>query len=133
MVESFPQTELSKAYSEEGEVRCGALGLVWNLDHDTIQFDVRIPVKDFTPRGVLSINHAVWDPLGLLSPLLIQGRILQRKMFQAREGKPKGVAVQWDAPLNYEFYQEWCDFLTAISHLETISFPRAYFTNSVLL
>ena len=132
VVQSFPVSELNKAYSEEGEILCGALGLVWSVDADSFKFDIQVPDKEFTPRGVLSVNHSVWDPLGLLCPLLIQGRILQRKMFEARQGKHKGVAVDWDAPLGMEHYQEWCVFKSSLTVLGTLSFPRAYYSDGVV-
>ena len=132
VIGSFPESELSKAYAEEGEVLCGALGLVWSLESDTFKFTLQIPDKDFTPRGVLSVNHSVWDPLGLLSPLLLKGRLLQREMFEDRQGKPKGVAVQWDAPLEMKYFQKWCDFKDSLTILDTISFPRAYYSPAVV-
>ncbi|MEL6805498.1 MAG: hypothetical protein AAFO91_17150, partial [Bacteroidota bacterium] len=132
VIESFPESERSKAYAEDGEVTCGALGLLWSLDADSFRFDIKIQEKDFTPRGVLSINHSVWDPLGLLSPMLLQGRVLQRAMFDDRQGQSKGVAVQWDAPLGAAMYQDWREYVDSLNCLGSISFPRAYYTKDVV-
>ena len=37
------------------------------------KFEIDLPDKDFTPRGILSTNHAIIDTPGFLSPIILQG------------------------------------------------------------
>lgn len=117
---------MNKIFQEEGSYVCGALGLEWNVKEDVLKFRIEVPEKKFTPRGVLSINHCVYDPLNWSTPLIFKGRVLQRKMFDARKKKPKGIAVQWDEPLPPQFLLEWNDFLASLQLLDQIKIPRPY-------
>ena len=132
VVSHFPCSELAKGYSEDKEIVSGALGLLWNIDHDKFQFKIDLPSKNFTPRGVLSINHSIFDPLGLLSPVIFQGRILQREMFDARQGCKKGVAVNWDEPLRSEYLNQWLAYIDSLSEINSVSFPRSYYPEALV-
>ena len=56
-----------------------SLGFVWNLEMDAFTFKVTLPEKPFTRRGVLSIANSVYDPLGFVVPVMLEGRkILQQ-------------------------------------------------------
>lgn len=50
-----------------------SLGLIWETEEDTFPLSVATPDKLFTRRGVLSWVNSLFDPLGLLSPVTIQG------------------------------------------------------------
>ncbi|XP_028407838.1 uncharacterized protein LOC114530418 [Dendronephthya gigantea] len=45
-----------------------SLGIVWNLQKDTISFRISLPEKPFTRRGVLAVINSIYDPLGLVIP-----------------------------------------------------------------
>ena len=47
----------------------------WDLEEDAFTFQVALPNKPFTHRGVLSIVNSVYDPLGLTVPILLEGRL----------------------------------------------------------
>ena len=47
--------------------------------------------KPFTRRGVLSTVNSLYDPLGFLAPITIQGRLLLRDLTKQAE--------DWDTPL----------------------------------
>ena len=51
VIESFPESEWSKEYQEEGEVLCGALGLVWNVDLDLLLSISPYPLRTSHPEG----------------------------------------------------------------------------------
>ena len=56
-----------------------ALGVYWCVENDTLGFRISLQDKPLTRRGVLSTVSSIYDPLGLASPFLLEGRrILQR-------------------------------------------------------
>jgi len=55
-----------------------ALGIHWNVEHDTINFVTSNKEQPDNRKGVLSFIATVYDPLGFASPLLLPGRELIR-------------------------------------------------------
>lgn len=53
-----------------------SLGLHWDLDSDCFTYRVQEERKPFTRRGVLSTVNSLYDPLGFVSPVTIQGKAL---------------------------------------------------------
>lgn len=55
-----------------------ALGAQWNVEHDTFTFSMEVKQQPTTRHSILSIVNSVYDPLGLLAPIILTGkRILQ--------------------------------------------------------
>lgn len=77
-----------------------SLGLCWKVTTDTfITFAVADTNKLFTRRGVLSIVNSLFDPLGLVAPVFIQGRTLLQELSA-------GVG-DWDMLLPKYKISEW--------------------------
>lgn len=57
------------------------LGLLWEIRKDTFIFSASTIIKPFTRRGVLSTVNSVFDPMGMLAPVTIQGRALLRELW----------------------------------------------------
>jgi len=55
-----------------------SLGLRWDLQTDSFSFCVSDEEKPFTRRGILSTVNSVYDPLGFVAPITIQGKALVR-------------------------------------------------------
>ncbi|KAM3833848.1 cohesin subunit SA-2-like [Diretmus argenteus] len=71
-----------------------SLGLCWEIASDTFTFAVSASNKPFTRRGVLSTVNSLFDPLGLVAPVTIQGRALLRELTVDMS--------DWDIPLPEE-------------------------------
>ena len=54
------------------------LGLPWDKKRDTIQVSFPSQAADTTKRGILGKIAKVYDPLGLVSPLTLCGKMLYR-------------------------------------------------------
>ena len=100
-----------------------SLGLYWNLESDTFTFKVSNDEKAFTRRGVLSTINSIFDPLGFVSPVTIQGKIILRKLMIE--------SVNWDEPLTEDFRQEWEQWRTSLTSLENVMIRRMYTPISV--
>lgn len=92
------------------------LGLEWCIERDVIEFKNNMSTKASTRRGILSTVSQIYDPLGLLSPFILQGRIVMQKACS--EGKP------WDEDVTPELKEEWLSWTKQLKNLETIQLPR---------
>ncbi|XP_034076932.1 uncharacterized protein LOC117549272 [Gymnodraco acuticeps] len=98
------------------------LGVTWSITADTFMFQVAAEQKPFTRRGVLSTVNSIYDPLGFLTPVTIQGRLLLRELsIQAEE---------WDSPLPKGMEVDWDRWRESLQDLKDLKIPRAYTTIS---
>ncbi|KAI3375807.1 hypothetical protein L3Q82_004089 [Scortum barcoo] len=95
-----------------------SLGLNWNLRTDCFLFSASDEVKPFTWRGVLSIINSLYDPLGFVAPVTIQGKAILRELT-AENG-------DWDAPLPPEMEEAWMLWRASLSELASLSIFRPY-------
>lgn len=95
-----------------------SLGISWNILTDTFTFQVQEDNKPFTRRGVLSTINSIFDPLGYLSPVTIQGRSLLRQLTME--------SGEWDSPLPENLKAEWLKWKGSLSCLQELQIPRCY-------
>ena len=70
------------------------LGVRWLVQENSFIFNVSLPDKPLTRRGILSALNSLFDPLGLVSPLTLEPKLLLQTLYS------KGLS--WDDPLNKE-------------------------------
>ncbi|XP_060761029.1 uncharacterized protein LOC132870982 [Neoarius graeffei] len=97
-----------------------SLGVKWSLMLDHLTFHVPQDESPYTRRGVLSMVNSLFDPLGFLAPVTIQGRLLLREL--------SAQASDWDSPLPEEMREKWTEWRSSLSHLSSIHVPRTYFS-----
>ena len=51
-----------------------ALGILWNIEADTLEIKIAIKEKPLTRRGMLSTLTSIYDPLRLGAPFLLKGK-----------------------------------------------------------
>jgi hypothetical protein len=77
-----------------------ALGIQWCTERDEFQFNITTRSRPCTRRGVLSAVSSVYDPLGLLAPVLLEGKqILQelcKEMIEWDEPIPETIKLCWE-------------------------------------
>lgn len=76
-----------------------SLGLLWEIRKDTFTFSASTIIKPFTRRGVFSTVNSVFDPMGMLAPVTIQGRALLRELTLE--------LTDWDKPLPEDKLKKW--------------------------
>jgi hypothetical protein len=97
-----------------------SLGLLWNTDTDTFTFKVNLIEKPYTRRGLLSVINSVYDPIGFVQPVIIEGKLLLREMMSMT------TKTNWDDPLPEPFYDKWVSWMNSLSHLESLHIARMY-------
>ena len=80
------------------------LGIIWNSNSDILSFLVEshIEFESVTKRKVLSMIAHLYDPLGLLSPLIVRGKILMQQMWKE--------SLDWDDVLSNSLVKKWKSF-----------------------
>ena len=57
------------------------LGLPWNKNEDTLAEEIASEVKKLTKRTIFQKLASIYDPLGIISPTTIIGKIIYRDVF----------------------------------------------------
>ena len=93
-----------------------ALGLGWNVDADVFCFKADLKERPFTHRGMLSTVMSVYDPLGFLAPISLQGkRLLQLLCVQG---------LGWDDPISSDMASQWQSWLSDVKQLSELRIRR---------
>ena len=71
-----------------------SLGLCWNISKDAFVFKIPEDCKPCTRRGTLSTVISLFDSLGFLAPITVQGKILLQDI--------NAEVQEWDDPLSQE-------------------------------
>ena len=103
------------------------LGVFWDLKNDSFTFQVTLPDKPFTRRGVLSTVNSIYDPLGLAVPVLLEGRLLLHKLVIMGKSKNNDKPLGWDDPLPDALMTQWQRWRNSLANLEKVSLPCCYF------
>nr|CAI5860002.1 unnamed protein product [Callosobruchus analis] len=103
------------------------LGIVWQARQDVLFYaiDIEMPSQTYTTkRVVLSIISRVFDPLGLISPIIITFKILLQRLWQQNLG--------WDEPLPRALLDTWQDCVRHLGSINELKIPRLTFIDKVV-
>jgi len=100
------------------------LGVRWNTLEDAFIFDLTEIVnfardRDPTKRNVVSVAAKFYDPLGFLSPVIVEFKLFFQELCKMKIG--------WDDPLNGELLKTWRKLLDGLESVTALSLPRCYF------
>jgi hypothetical protein len=90
-----------------------ALGVIWDTKRDAPTFNISLPTKPPTKRGILSVLSSVYDPLGLIGPFILRARQVVQELFRREVG--------WDEAIPEDLHEEWRSWLQQVSDLENLS------------
>ena len=86
-----------------------------------------LPEKPFTRRGVLSIVNSVYDPLGFVAPVMLEGRkILQQLVLMGERRAENKTPLAWDNPLPTVMMNRWTRWRDSLIKLQHLSVPCCY-------
>jgi len=124
-------TQLQAITVTEGTADCDGtvnlLELLWNTSTDTISFKSKqflsnTEIQPVTKPLVLQMSSRVYDPLGILSPVTIQAKILMQDLWRS--------GISWDDPLPPEHTNRWQKIVEDLQGTSKVIIPRLYFTPS---
>ncbi|XP_043471613.1 uncharacterized protein LOC122504525 [Leptopilina heterotoma] len=105
-----------------------ALGVKWDLDTDKISFNLntqKLPMttaektRRVTKRQMLAVIMSIYDPLGILLPFTIKGKLLLQNVWRSKIG--------WDEELLKNEYVQWQEWIADLTKMEDYRIPRHYF------
>ncbi|XP_055542701.1 uncharacterized protein LOC129728292 [Wyeomyia smithii] len=119
-------TEVRKDFTaDKGSRMERVLGMAWIPDEDVFTYSLKLP-QDFvqpgtvlTKRGILRFVMSVFDPLGLISSLLIHGKMIIQDLWRSQVG--------WDDAVPYVIQGRWRRWIESLSKLDEVRVPRCYF------
>ena len=105
-----------KINSEKDDIK--VLGVSWDVDTDEHTFDVsniaELALKlSCTKRNIFRINAMFFDPLGLISPIVLQIKFFFKQLCNLK--------VEWDDAVPDDISTEWFQF---INNLKREIIPR---------
>ncbi|XP_077973262.1 uncharacterized protein LOC144428217 [Styela clava] len=92
------------------------LGVVWFVIEDCFGFNTKLKTKPATKRGVLAILSSVFDPMGIVSPVILQARLIFQELCRRQLG--------WDETIGENEQIAWESWTKAIPELSEVKLPR---------
>jgi len=93
------------------------LGLYWHPGKDILTYNIGLAANpDCTKRQVLSDVSRIFDPLGLLAPIVIQFKIIFQKLWL--------LNLDWDDPLPTKLADNWLKWRADLDALQKFQLPR---------
>nr|CAH7712888.1 unnamed protein product [Callosobruchus chinensis] len=116
---------LSKIVNFNESDTAKTLGLMWCPSSDKLIYSVKPFPEDshVTKREISSGSSKNFDPLGLISPCIIQVKILLQGLWLEN--------VSWDDPLPSHIVSKWNEFKTDILSLNELSIDRHAFCKNM--
>nr|XP_039261902.1 uncharacterized protein LOC120338039 [Styela clava] len=95
-----------------------ALGLHWNTNDDDFFFIYNSLAKPVTKREALSATASVFDPLGILTPIILTAKLLIRECWRDD--------LKWDENFDDRRKNTWGDWTESLKQLTNFRVPRQY-------
>ena len=64
--------------------------MIWNINQDTLTF------KPATKRGILSLVSSVFDPLGILSPSLLDPKLIIQELWKSKADLGSRISLEME-------------------------------------
>ena len=128
VVESFPATECKSSSELESEkTLSSALGVSWEPKTDKLIMNFPVPNHPFTKRGIiLATINSIFDPFGLLSPIVLTGRLLQRSILPSKlHPNPATEKLDWDDPIPLAYAHPWNEWKASLQEAAALTINRS--------
>ena len=114
---SYVNTQFPQVSSDYKKV----LGVIWDIQRDEFRFEFDVFVKkalllELTKRNVLIFAASLYDPLGLISPVITRIKILFQLLCKDK--------LDWDDKLSDALLTIWTEILSDLKVLSVITVNR---------
>lgn len=101
------------------------LGLFWQANLDKLKYVIKIKsdTSSVTKRSILSIVSQIFDPLGLVGPIVVQAKLILQRLWQ--------LNLEWDESVPTEVFTSWTTFYSQLDTLHDISISRQFLVKNV--
>lgn len=99
------------------------LGQLWDTQFDTFCYTARPTGQQarLTKRHILSCIAQIFDPLGLLGPVIIRAKIIMQQLWHSQ--------LTWDESLPNHLHTQWLRWYMKIAHLHHVKITRRILCN----
>ena len=112
------EESMMKDLNSDKEMITRALGLCWDVSADSFHFSDKIPEKPLTRRGILSTVASVFDPLGMIAPFTLTGKLFIQELCREKKS--------WDDPLSPDQIRKWTCWLEDLTNVTKIGIDRCF-------
>ncbi|XP_058811098.1 uncharacterized protein LOC131675993 [Topomyia yanbarensis] len=104
------------------------LGMLWTPLQDELHFSTQMSEEVQmlihsnnrpTKRQILRCVMTMFDPLGLMAPFLIHGKVLMQSLWR--------TGADWDDKVDDNAFEFWSRWVKMIEFISTVRIPRCYF------
>ncbi|GFX39023.1 integrase catalytic domain-containing protein [Trichonephila clavipes] len=93
------------------------LGMLWDPKVDCLTYKVKISDKiNFSKRDVLSEIARLYDPLGLIGPIVTKAKIFIQELWK--------IKLDWSEQLPPDAMEEWMNFYQKLAKVNNLKIPR---------
>lgn len=115
--EPMETCELNFRLNEESQDFVKTLGVCWVPTTDTFHFKAKdFDTSKITKRIVISEASQLYDPLGLVNPVIVIAKLFMQKLWK--------LGLHWDEALPLELYNKWLSYRQRLLELNNLSIPR---------
>ena len=101
----------------------------WDTSTDTLSLSLKLPQREFTKRGILSVIGSLYDLIRLIV-ILLGGLLFQREVLPRRENADDELLkLDWDDPLPPKLLCKWRSWCLGIDQL---SLPRSLHPTDII-
>ena len=94
-----------------------ALGVEWCIESDAFKFRMELKEKPCTRRVILATISSIFDPLGLIAPVVLAGKQILQEICYGKD---------WDEPIEGEVHARWERWRSQLPLLEQLNIPRNF-------
>ncbi|GFR28676.1 uncharacterized protein TNCT_318141 [Trichonephila clavata] len=107
------------SYSSSTETK--TLGLLWKPHPDSFAFKISPMTSNcasliVTKKSVISTIARIFDPLGLIGPVITKAKIFLQSLWQLK--------LDWNDPLPSNLVSYWKSFIDALESINCLNIPR---------
>lgn len=95
-----------------------ALGVHWCIENDSFNFHIMLKDKPCTRRGIVSTVSSIFDPLGFIAPVLLEGKKILQELCKENTG--------WDDPVPDVMKARWDKWRSDLHCIQMFLVPRCY-------
>ena len=89
----------------------------WCIESDAFKFRKQMKDKPCTRRGILATISSIFDPLGLIAPVVLGGKQILQEICHGK---------YWDEPIEGEVLAKWERWRSQLPLLEQLNLPKNF-------
>ena len=121
-LEDMVRNQFGEKENPKTENESKILGVIWDKINDELSFDFNEIASKFkenaTKRQVIQAIASIYDPLGLINPVVVKFKIFFQKLCV--------IKLNWDEKLPEQLFDEWRELINELKEVNEIKFERNY-------